>query len=278
MERSQALKMMETVSRMRVQAEPDDEPVVTRPKKPKDIIGAPDEQRWLEAQNKEVAGFLTKGTIEFVDENEIPKGRKPIKCVPKYSVKYKGGKVDKYKVRWVAQGQKEEFLADYMDTHAPTPMVLTVQLLIIMSIAMGLELYVMDVEQAFLNSEMSRFEIYVELTEGVGFPKKFGRLLKSVYGLKQAAHDWHNALHELLRKFGLTASEADPSIYYLYVGEGSEAMQILMCIYVDDLLSAISATLAGKQWYKELPGGVPRGVRLQGSRLAEAIHRDRCEI
>ena len=55
-------------------------------------------------------------------------------------------------------------------------------------------------------------------------------------------------------------------------------MQILMCIYVDDLLSAISATLAGKQWYKELPGGVPRGVRLQGSRLAEAIHRDRCEM
>ena len=42
------------------------------------------------------------------------------------------------------------------------------------------------------------------------------RLLKSIYGLKQAAYKFKEHLHQKLVKIGFKKLETDSSVYYLY--------------------------------------------------------------
>ena len=198
--------------------------------------------------NTEVQAFIDKATVMFLTRDEIPPGRKPIPCMAKLSVKYKNGVVERRKCRIVASGQKEEFLLDFMDTHAPTPMYISVHMLLIVAETMGLKTFTMDVQTAFLNSEIKDYDIYVELPHGVGFPEVFGKLLKSIYGLKQAARDWHVELHKLLVELGLTASAADPSLYYAFLPDG---VLVLMAIFVDDVLTCTNSVSFYKRFIKE---------------------------
>lgn len=60
------------------------------------------------------------------------------------------------------------------------------------------------------------------------------RLIKSIYGLKQAAKVWNEKLHGELIKMGFKQSTAD---LCLYSRKGSKGVQYV-AIYVDDLLIA----------------------------------------
>ena len=57
----------------------------------------------------------------------------------------------------------------------------------------NLKIHQMDVKTAFLNGDLDE-EIYMEQPEGFAVPgqeKKVYRLVKSIYGLKQAPMQWH---------------------------------------------------------------------------------------
>ena len=46
-------------------------------------------------------------------------------------------------------------------------------------------------DSPFMNAKLTH-DIYVKLPKGISIMgKTFGRALKSIYGLRQAAHDWH---------------------------------------------------------------------------------------
>src|SRR4029077_13336982 len=58
------------------------------------------------------------------------------------------------------------------------------------------------------------------------------RLLKAIYGLKQAALQWNKALHDFLLKMGFTRTFADPGVYIHFHNQDL----IILVIYVDDAL------------------------------------------
>jgi Reverse transcriptase (RNA-dependent DNA polymerase) len=65
-----------------------------------------------------------------------------------------------------------------------------------------LECHQVDVNNAFTESKMNE-TIYIAPLEGVSIPKGTAlRVLKSLYGLKQAARDWYNCLIQALLKMG----------------------------------------------------------------------------
>ena len=68
----------------------------------------------------------------------------------------------------------------------------------------------------------------MELPDG-----KIVRLLKSIYGLKQAAFKFKEHLHENLIKIGFKRLETDSSIYYLSDPSGRV---VYLTSHVDDLL------------------------------------------
>jgi hypothetical protein len=58
------------------------------------------------------------------------------------------------------------------------------------------------------------------------------KLLKSLYGLKQAHKQWHEKFDRTLTSVGFVVNEANKCVYYRYGGgEG-----VILCLYVDDIL------------------------------------------
>jgi hypothetical protein len=98
----------------------------------------------------------------------------------------------------------------------------------------GLLVHQMDVKKAFLNGELEE-EIYMDQLDGFlanGQEGKVCKLLKSLYGLKQALKQWHEKFNKTLTPASFVVNEADKCGYYRYVGgEG-----VILCLYVDDIL------------------------------------------
>lgn len=69
--------------------------------------------------------------------------------------------------------------------------------------------------------------------EGLFFLGKVCRLLKIIYGLRQAPYIWNKTLHGRLVKLGFTRIEKDRGLYARQVGG---TITMLITVYVDDLL------------------------------------------
>jgi len=79
---------------------------------------------------------------------------------------------------------------------------------------LGLTYFQLDVVTAYLNANLKE-EIYMRMPEGFRKYDQFGkemciRLLKSLYGLKQAGFNWNKLLESVLLKFGFIQSLVDP--------------------------------------------------------------------
>lgn len=140
---------------------------------------------WKDAIDKEYSALIKNGTWILSD---LPPGRKPISCKWTFKLKYKAnGDIDKYKARLVARGFTQKKGFDYGETYSPTAKLTTFR--IVMSVAnhFGYHVEHMDVNSAFLNGNLSE-EIYMKQPEGfVQDETKVCKLIKSLYGLKQAS-------------------------------------------------------------------------------------------
>ena len=139
---------------------------------------------------------MDNNTWTLVDEPEYQQVV-PAKWV--YKVKYRAnGQVDKLKARYVAKGYAQIEGIDFFDTYAPTCKPETFRILLATAARKDLYLGQMDVKSAYLHSKIEE-EIYLEQPDG--FVKKANsgqklvcKLNKSIYGLKQAAKNWYEAL------------------------------------------------------------------------------------
>ncbi len=68
------------------------------------------------------------------------------------------------------------------------------------------------------------------------YPNKVCRLKKTLYGLKQSARCWNEALDTYLKSNGYTQSDADGCIYYYTKMEGNKLL--IIAVYVDDTVIA----------------------------------------
>ena len=98
-----------------------------------------------------------------------------------------------------------------------------------------LELKHIDFDTAFLNGILNEPEdIYMEQPEGqeVGDPKLFVcKLIKSIYGLKQASRVWYKSVSKLLIELGWKPSLVDPCFFTKKSKTGN---LMYMSLYVDD--------------------------------------------
>lgn len=91
-----------------------------------------------------------------------------------------------------------------------------------------------DFVTAFLNGEIEKgYEIWMKAPEGYNTNGLYLKLLKGLYGLKQAARLWMYKLHAWLLELGFTQSYQDPCIYIRINVEIGETFVI--GIFVDDL-------------------------------------------
>ncbi|KAK3274015.1 hypothetical protein CYMTET_17777 [Cymbomonas tetramitiformis] len=168
---------------------------VTEPKGYHRVLLAPDCAEWLDSiQNELEALVQIKRALLMMNEEDVPAGVKLLDMSLILQVKLdKHGQLLKRKSRICVRGNKQEYGVDYLDTFAPCTQLSSVRIVIVLELNLGLDVYHMDVDTAFLNPVLEE-DLYVRLPRGLEHGgHRCAKLLKVVYGLKQADKEWFEA-------------------------------------------------------------------------------------
>jgi hypothetical protein len=139
------------------------------------------------------------------------------------------GTIDKYKASLVAKGYIQKEGEDFFDTYSPVARLTTIYVLLSLTASHGLLIHQMDIKTTFLNEELEK-EIYMIQPDGFvvkGQEDNVCKLLKSLYGLKQAHKQWHEKFNVTLISAGFSVNETDRCVYYHHGG-----VRELYCAYM----------------------------------------------
>ena len=201
-------------------------------------ISSPACAEWIQAIILEFQSLKMHGTWEIC---ELPPDRKAIKSKWVFVVKSdENGIVTRHKARLCAKGFTQREGIDYKETFAPVIRIDTVRVALAIAAQNHMHAYQLDVETAFLNGILEE-EIYMEIPKGFKdyYPgnKPTGRntvlkLIKSLYGTKQAGLMWNKNLHRTLTNLKFKRSPHDHCLYT----RGSGQSLFLALIWVDDII------------------------------------------
>ncbi|KAL7577258.1 hypothetical protein ACA910_003579 [Epithemia clementina (nom. ined.)] len=216
--------------------------VTSDPQEPKTFREAWDhddpEQRmkWREAIRKEIRLMIEKGVWRFVKRKEISKSRRLVGSKWVFKIKRDGT----FRARLVALGYSQMPGVDFSDNFAPVVNDVTFRIVLTRKLVEKLAALSIDVETAFLYGELEE-EIYMTVPDGYAEVTEEEidgavyccALLKSIYGLVQAARQFWKKFVSELKKLGFKASEADPCLLFRRDEKGI----CILIMYVDDMLS-----------------------------------------
>jgi hypothetical protein len=189
--------------------------------------------QWKIAMDAEMASIKAHQTWKLT---ELPSGVKAIGCRWLFKIKKNpDGSVDRYKARLCAKGFTQKFGVDFNETFAPVAKSTSIRTMLAIGAELDLEIQQFDVDTAFLYGEMDNPVYMVQPSgyEDPEHPEWVCLLLKSLYGTKQAARQWNEALDNHMQDQGFEVSSADPCIYYKI----SSSEYTVIAVYVDDIIA-----------------------------------------
>ena len=202
------------------------------PRTYKEVVNSTEGLMWKEAINSEIESILHNHTWELVD---LPPSCKPLSSKWVFKRKRKvDGSIDKYKERLVIKGYKQTEGLDYFDTYSSITRINSIRMVLAIVALRNLEVHQMNMKIAFLNGDLKE-EIYIEQPEGffaLGQEKKVRKLVKSLYGLKQALKQWHEKFDNVMMSHGFKINECNKCVYV----KDTELGYVIVCLYVDDML------------------------------------------
>ena len=163
---------------------------------------APDWVKFVEAVGTELDGHEKMGNYEPVPLSQVPKGTKLIDMVwsMRRKRRIKTQEVYKWKARLNVHGGQQEHGVHYWDTYAPVVTWQTVRLFLILSILLGWRSRQLDFVMAYPQAP-AEMPLYMRLLQGYkrnGITRKTHalRLLRNVYGQKQAGRVWNKFMDQ----------------------------------------------------------------------------------
>ncbi|KAG6572596.1 Integrase catalytic core protein [Phytophthora cinnamomi] len=200
--------------------------------------------KWKEAIKVEFEALESNNTWEVVAR---PRNSKLLHTKWVFKTKtHADGTVERYKGRLVVCGNEQEYGIDYIVTFSAVLDLTTGKLIFVMAHVWEVPARHGDVPSAYVKADKEEgLEIYLYIPDGMEIPdellallgvKHKGqlalRLIKSLYGLKQAGRLWNRLLHKILVKLGFCQCYTDGCLYYKRDASGVT----LVGVYVDDLL------------------------------------------
>ncbi|KAJ9538856.1 hypothetical protein OSB04_031589 [Centaurea solstitialis] len=197
-----------------------------------EAVSGNESEQWQEAMKAEMQSMYDNQVWELTD---LPQHCRAVgrKWVFKKKTDMDGN-VHTFKARLVAKGFTQTHGIDYDETFSPVAMLKSIRILMAISAYFNYEIWQMDVKTAFLNGKLTK-DVYMEQPEGFEDPKnpnKVCKLLKSIYGLKQASRSWNLHFDERIKEFGFAKSEFEPCVYTKFSG----SIVTFLVLYVDDIL------------------------------------------
>ena len=225
-----------------------DEPVKERdlpaaPTTLKNALASPYASKWAAAMLKEHNSLTRKGVW---NEEILPKStgkKQPHVISSKWVFAYKVGKdgyLEKFKARLVARGFTQKRGVHFDKVFSPVVKIQSVRLLTAAAFASGFYMHQFDVDVAYLNGDMD-YVNYMNMPPGF---EKFGpsgervvcKLVKGLYGTKQAGRMWYLNLIQYLKEIGFSMIESDKCVMVLKGAVSSNGAPALIAIYVDDCI------------------------------------------
>lgn len=208
------------------------------------MTAEPDPTTWEEAlRSKNREGWIAAAEREFTSLQEhsvfqvcmLPEHRRAIGCKMVFKTKFEAnGDIAKLKCRFVAKGFAQREGIDYNETFAPVLHYKTLRLLINIATCLDMEIKQGDVPTAFLNATCNE-ELYMKIPEGMKDkhpPGSVYRLLKTLYGIKQAPRAWNEDLNNSIMAMGYKRCMKDSCVY---IKTSQTGKQIIIPVFVDDL-------------------------------------------
>jgi transposase InsO family protein len=201
------------------------------------------------ARAKEIATLEEYGTWEL---QALPKGRKALKCrfVDTQKSDSDGNPGD-YKSRLVVKGYTMVKGIDFHETFAPVTKVATIRAALSIANHKGLLINQFDVKSAFVNAYMDQVT-YMEQPPGFekypthlkGDRPVVCKLIKALYGTKQAARLWNLMWNETMVGMGFNVSIWDKCLY----SRGSWTKKNIhwILVWTDDVLSLTYPSFAAE--------------------------------
>jgi hypothetical protein len=212
------------------------------PKNATEALNGEFAENWRQSMNSEFTSLIRNETWTH---GTAARGRVPIKSKWMFSILPKeDGTVKRFKSRLVVQGFTQQPGFDFLDTCAPVAKMTSIRVLLALSEKHHLRLHQLDFETAYLNGHLEE-EINMKLPSDLHMfidesdlmhcqPNEVVRLLKGLYGLKQAGRVWNNNIHEFIVQIGFRQSAADRCICIYEAG----SKRLFLRLYVDDCLIA----------------------------------------
>ena len=148
--------------------------------------------------------------------------------------------MDRYKARLVAKGFTQQEGIDYLHTFSLVAKLVIVKMLLSLAAIHGWSLTQLDVTNTFLHGDLME-EVYMSLPPGYTCckgehlpPNAVCRLHKSIYGLKQASHQWFHKFSNALLSEGFVQSTSDHTLFTKH----QDTSFLALLIYVDDIIIA----------------------------------------
>ena len=171
----------------------------------------------VEIENKHKR-MLKNGVFEAVPRSEIPHGNRAIDSMWACKKKSNGILRGRLNARYFKQINRTHY--DSSSIHAPVTNAVTIRIVMILMLMTEWVASVVDVKGVFLHGEFTDDEdIFMEVPRG--FEKHYTsnvvlKLLRTIYGLKQAVMALWKQLLKCMLDMGMTRCCADPCLYYTW--------------------------------------------------------------
>ena len=177
-------------------------------------MNSTDPERWMTAMKTEIDTLKAKHTWNLVIP---PPGVNIMDSMWVYDIKWDGeGNRIKDKARLVGKGYTQQYGVDYNETWAGVTRLESVRMTAAVAANFDLKLWRLDFVGAYLNS-LTKEDIYMKQPEGLiepGYEDHACKLVHTIYGTMQGAHDWYETLSRTYNDLGYITSRADPFVRY----------------------------------------------------------------
>ena len=180
-----------------------------------EALHCPNVKEWLKALDYKISQLERLGTWVVKD---LPPGQSAIPCSGVTRVKRGPNReVQSYRVCIIAGGHRQVEGVNYTETFSAAAKMPTVRTVLANAAHNDWEIEHVDVKSAYLNAPLKE-TIYMKAPRGVLKPGQEGkvlRLLKGLYGLKQAGRGWYQEMSKVfIHKMGFKCLAIDHSVFY----------------------------------------------------------------
>jgi len=153
------------------------------------------------------------------------------------------------KSRFVAKGCSQTHGVNYDNDqlYAPVASRISTRLLFAIAASLCCHIHTLDVNRAFLYGTLNE-DVYILPPPGFTFgtdsrgKRLVCKLLKSLYGLKNAPAVWRNVIHTFILSLGFSVLDTDKCVYFRRVA----STIFFLAVHVDDILIISNDVIAMK--------------------------------